>query len=154
MNEARMPNGNVSIDLAVNQENGDLRDRDRIFGRDLLQVEPIFPAGAQKSSFDERAQERASEPRSHRRAEMKRLSHAVVSNFVKIRKRGFGDDGAEVRTGSERLQKLRGAHGFPEAEDAARMVLRREEVEPLPNVVALEQSVGSERAAAGALCAS
>jgi hypothetical protein len=34
------------------------------------------------------------------------------------------------------------------------MVLRREEVEPLANVVALKQSVGSERAAAGALRAS
>ena len=85
---------------------------------------------------------------------MKRLSHAVVSDFVKIRKRGFGNDGAEVRAGFERLQELRGAHGFSEPEDAARMVLRRQEVEPLPNVVALEQTVGSERPAAGTLRAS
>lgn len=151
VNETRVPNGNVSIDLAVNQEYGDWRGRDRGLGRDLLQIEPIFPAGAQKSGFDEWTEKRTPEPRSHRRAEMERLSHAVVSDFVKIRKRGFSDDGAEMRTGSERLQKLRGAHGFSQAEDAVRTVLRRQPVEPLPNVVALEQTVGGERAAAGAL---
>jgi hypothetical protein len=151
VNETRVSNGNVSIDLAVNQEYGDWRGRDPIFRRDLLQIEPVFPAGPQKCGFDEWTEKRTPEPRSHRRAEMKRLSHAVVSDFVKIRKRGFSDDGAEMRTGSERLQKLRGAHGFSQAEDAARMILRRQQVEPLPNVVALEQTVGGERAAAGAL---
>ncbi len=44
-----------------------------------------------------------------------------------------------------------GTHGFAESEDAARMILCDEKVEPLANVVAFEKAVGGEWATAGAM---
>ena len=49
---------------------------------------------------------------------------------------------------------MRGSHGFGETEDAARMIARVQEIKPLVNVVALEETVGGERAAAEAVSAS
>src|SRR5579864_4469172 len=54
----------------------------------------------------------------------------------------------------ERLEQLRRSHGFGETEDAARMIARVQEIEPLMDVVALEETVGGERAAADAVSAS
>lgn len=79
------------------------------------------------------------------------MSHAVASDLTKIGKGGFGGDGAEVRVRVERLEELGGPHGFSEAKDATRMILCLQEIEPLVDVVALEEAVGSERAAAGAV---
>ena len=84
---------------------------------------------------------------------MEGLFHAVVGDLTKIGEGRFGGYGAEVRVRVERLEELRGTHGFAEAEGAARMILRLQEVEPLVNVVALEKSLGGERAAAGAVSA-
>ena len=58
-----------------------------------------------------------------------------------------------MRAGVERLQKLRGAHGFSQAKDTVGMVLRGEELEPLVSVVAFDEAVGGERSAAGAVSA-
>ena len=88
---------------------------------------------------------------------MEGLPHAVVGDLTKISEGGFGDDGADVRVSVEGLEELRAAHGFAEGEDAARMELIVsieqivEEVDPLVDVVALEQAVGRELAAAGAV---
>ena len=85
------------------------------------------------------------------------LAHSVVSNLTKTSEGRLGDYGAEVRVRVERLQEFCRAHGFAEAVDAARMELIVriklivEEVDPLVNVVALEQAVGRELAAAGAV---
>ena len=54
----------------------------------------------------------------------------------------------------ERLQELRCAHRFAEGEDAVGMILRFQEIEPFMDVVALQQAVGRELAAAGAMGAS
>src|SRR5579862_6183825 len=54
----------------------------------------------------------------------------------------------------ERLKELRGAHRFAKTVDAARMILRIQEVDPLMNIEAFQQSVGSEFAAADAMSAS
>ena len=51
----------------------------------------------------------------------------------------------------ERLEELGGSHGFTEGEDAVGMILGVQKVEPLMNVVAFEQAVGGERAAASAV---
>src|ERR1700758_1201309 len=85
---------------------------------------------------------------------MEGLSHAVVSNLTKGGEGRFGCYSAEAWVGIERLEELRGPHGFGETEDAARMIVRDEEVEPLMDVVALEEAVGGELAATGAVGAS
>ena len=65
----------------------------------------------------------------------------------------------------ERLQELRRTHGFAEGEDAVGMIfpflslalilawriLRFQKIDPLMDVVALEQAVGGERAVARAV---
>src|ERR1700686_2670622 len=84
---------------------------------------------------------------------MERLSHAVKGDFPKSGEGRLGGYGAEVWVGVERLEELRGSHGFGETEDAAGMILRVQEVEPLVNVVAFEESVGGERAAADTVSA-
>lgn len=156
VNFLRVADRNVAVDLAVDQKDGDLRSCDGLFRRNLLQMEVVFPAGAEECGFDQRTENDSSEPRS----EMERLAHAVEGDFVKVGERGFGYYGAEGRAGIERLQKLRGAHGFSEAEDAAGVGfggtsavwrLRIQEVEPLVDVIALEQAVSGERAVAGAV---
>lgn len=55
---------------------------------------------------------------------MEGLPHAVISDFTKIGEGRFGGYGAEVWMRVERLEELRGPHGFPETEDAAGMILR------------------------------
>jgi len=85
------------------------------------------------------------------------LAHAVVGDLAEVREGGFDGYSAEIWMRVERLQELRGAHGFGEAVDAARMELivrielAVEEVDPLVDVVALEQAVGRELAAADAM---
>ena len=73
---------------------------------------------------------------------MEGLAHAVIGDLTKIgegRLRGYG---AEVRMGREGLQELRRSHGFSKAVDAAGMSLGIEEVDPLMDVIALEETVG------------
>ena len=82
---------------------------------------------------------------------MEGLSHAIVGDLAEIGEGRFGGYGAEVGMSIEGLQKLRGAHGFAEGEDAAGMILSLEEIEPLVNVVAFEQAVGGECAATQAV---
>jgi hypothetical protein len=114
-----------------------------------LHVEAILPANVEESEFDDRAEERASEPGT----EVKGLSHAVVGDLAKGRERGFSCYGAKARLDSERLQEFGGAHGFGESVDAMRVTLRGEEVEPLVNVITFEKAVGGEVASAGAMSA-
>lgn len=115
----RVTQGNVAVDLAVNQENRDCRGCDGIFRGNILHAEVILQAGAEKGNFDEWAEDGASDPR----AEVERLSHAVVGDLAKIGEGRFGDYGAEVWVSVEGLEELRGAHGFAEGEDAAGMRL-------------------------------
>ena len=86
------------------------------------------------------------------------MSHTVVGDLAKIGEGRFGGYGAEVRMSVERLEELRGAHGFAEGVDAVRMILRWlnlgfEKVGPLVNIVAFEEAVGGESAVAHAVSA-
>ena len=134
----RVAEGNVAVDLTVNEQDGNFGGGNDIFWRDLLHVDAIFPAGIEEREFDNGAEERASEPG----AEMKRLAHPIVGDLAKIRERGLGDDGAEARLDGERLQELSGTHGFSKSENAARVIAGEEKVEPLVNVVAFEKAEG------------
>ena len=76
------------------------------------------------------------------------MPHAVVGDLTKISEGGFGDDGADVRVSVEGLEELRAAHGFAEGEDAVGMKVRFElivqEIDPLADIVALEETIGRE----------
>ena len=147
LNAAGVAQGNVAIDLAVNQKNRDSRGCDRVFWRDLLHVEAVLPARVEESEFDDGAEDGASEPG----AEVKGLAHTIVGDLAESGERRFGGYSAEAGLDGERLQELGGAHGLGESEDAVRMILRGEKVEPLVNVSAFEEAVGGEWAAAGAV---
>jgi hypothetical protein len=147
LNVTGVSEGDVAIDLAVDQKDRDSRRGDYIFWGDLLHVEPVFPAYIKKSKFDNRTKNSASKPRT----EMKRLTHAIVCNLAKAGERRFGGHGAEVGFNHEGLQEFGGSHGFAEAEDAMRVILRKKEIEPLLDVVAFEKAVGGEFASAGAV---
>jgi len=149
LDTARVANGNVAVIFSVDEEDGNGTGGHCFFGRDLLHVEFELPPSAKEGDLHERAKKGASEPRS----KVEGLAHAVVGNLAKIGKRRFDGDGAEMRSGIERLQELRGSHRFPEAKDTAGMVPRGEPVEPLVNVVAFEQTVGGEGTAAPAMSA-
>lgn len=114
LNAAGVPDRNVTVELAVNEENRNCRGGDRIFGRNLLHVEVIFKAGAKKCDFHQRTEKRSPDPG----AEVKGLSHAIVSDLTKRRERRLGDNGTEMRMGIKRLEELRCAHRFGESEDA------------------------------------
>lgn len=100
MNAPGVAEGNVAIDLAVNEKDRDLGSCDRIFWRNLLHVEVILQAHIDECEFYDGAKEGASEPG----AEVKRLAHTVVGDFAKTGERRFGSDGTEVRLDGERLQ--------------------------------------------------
>jgi hypothetical protein len=142
-----MARRNVAVDLAMNQKDWNSGSCDRIFWRDLLHVEAVLPARVEESEFDDGAEEGASEPW----AQVKGLAHAVVGDLAEGGEGRFGGDRAEAGLDRERLQELGSAHRFGEPEDAVRMILRGDEVEPLVNVVAFEEAVGGEWAAAGAV---
>jgi hypothetical protein len=147
VNRAGMADRDVAVEFSVNEENRDRRGGDGVFGGNLLHVEAVLQARAEKGDFHEGAEDGASDPR----AQMKGLSHAVVGDLTKSGEGRLGGYGAEAWMGIERLQELCGSHGFGETEDAAGMIFRLQEVEPLVNVVAFEQAVGGERAAARAV---
>ena len=73
-----MADWDVSVDLAVNQEDWDLRGCYGVLWRDMLHVEMVFRADEEESEFDYGAEESASEPR----AEVKGLAHAVVGDLT------------------------------------------------------------------------
>ena len=52
VNQARVTDWDVAVDLAVNQKNRDCGDCDGVFRRNLLHVEMIFPACAEEGDFD------------------------------------------------------------------------------------------------------
>ena len=145
----RVPRGNVAIDLAVNQEDWDSGSGDGILGRDLLHVDVILPADVEEGEFDDGAEDGASEPG----AQVEGLAHAVIGDFAKGGEGRFGDDGAEAGLDGKGLQKFGCAHRFSESEDAVRVNLRGEEVEPLVDIVAFEEAIGGELATACAVSA-
>jgi hypothetical protein len=63
VNALRVPQQDVAIDLAVNQEHRNRCIRDRIFWRNLFHVEVILQARAEEGDFNERSQECTSHPR-------------------------------------------------------------------------------------------
>ena len=140
---ARVPEGNVAVVLAMDQKNWN-GGGDRIFWRDLLQVEPVLPADVEERELDDGAEQRASEPR----AKAEGLAHAVVGNLAEAGERRFGSDGAEAWLNREGLQEFGGAHGFAESKDAVWVSLCGNELKPLVNVVAFQQAVGGELAPA------
>ena len=145
LNVSGVSEGDVAIDLAVDQKDRDSSRGDCIFWRDLLHVEPVLPACIEKSKFDNRTKNSAPKPRT----EMKRLTHAIVGDLAKAGERRFDGNCAEAWLDSEGLQELGRAHGFAEAEDAMRVILCEKEIEPLLDVVPFEKAVGSEFTAAG-----
>jgi hypothetical protein len=44
--------GDVAVDFAVDEENGDVGSGGGIFGGDFIHVEVIFQAGAEEGDFD------------------------------------------------------------------------------------------------------
>jgi hypothetical protein len=142
-----MARRNVAVDLAMNQKDRNSGSCDRIFWRDLLHVQAVLPARIEEGEFDDGAKDGASEPW----AEVKGLSHAVVSDLAEGGERRFGGYCAEARLDRERLEELSRAHRFGKSEDAVRVILRGEEVEPLVNVVAFEEAVGGEWSSAYAV---
>ena len=135
---AGMADGDVAVDLAVDEEDWDGGRGYGIFGRDFLHVEVVLPAGAEEGDFNQRTQEGASDPG----AKVEGLSHAVVGDLAKIGEGRFGGHGAEVGMGIKRLEELCGSHRFRETEDAAGMILRLQKVEPLVDIIFLEEAVG------------
>ena len=150
LNATGVSEGDVAIDLAVDQKDRDSSRGDCIFWGDLLHVEPVLPVCIEKGEFDNRTKNSASKPRT----EMKRLTHAIVGDLAKAGERRFGGNCAEVWLDSEGLQELGGAHGFAETEDAMRVILGENEIEPLADVIAFEQAVGCDLTAAGTVGAS
>jgi len=144
---AGVAEGNVAVDLAVDEKNWNSRGGDGVLGRDWPHVQVMFPADIEEREFDDGTEDGATKPGT----EVKGLSHAVVGDLTEAGEGRFGGDGAEAGLDGERLQKLGGAHRFTESEDAVRVLLRGEEVEPLVNVVAFEETVGGEIASAGAV---
>lgn len=149
VNDAGMADGNVAVDLAVDEQNRDRGCGHGVFRGNVFQVEVVLQAGAKECDFDERAEEAASDPRT----QVEGLSHAVVSDLAKVGEGRLGGYGAELWVGVERLEEFGGSHGFGETEDATGMILRVHEVEPLVDVVALQKAVGGEWAAADAMSA-
>ncbi len=141
---ARMARRNVAVDFAVNEEDWDLRGGDGIRWRNLLHVEVVLETDIEESEFDDGAEESASKPG----AEVKGLAHAIVGDLAKTGERRFSSNSAEVRLDGERLQEFGRAHGLAESEDAVRVIVRREPIEPLANVFAFKESVGCKIAAA------
>lgn len=149
MDLAGVADGDVAVELAVDYQNRDLGRGYRIFGRDLIHVEVVLRAGAPERNFHQRTEDGSSEPRT----QMEGLAHAVVGDLAKIGEGRLGGNGTEVCMCVERLQELRGSHGFAEGKDAARVIERGQEIEPLMDVVTLKQSVGGEWSTAPAVSA-
>lgn len=99
-------NGNVAVDLAVDEKNWNSCRCDGVLGRKGRQVEVVLPTRAEERDFDQRAENCASDPR----AEVKGLSHAIVGDLAKCGERRFDGDGAEVWVCVKGLEELRGAH--------------------------------------------
>ena len=110
--------GNVAVDLAVDEKNRNSCRCDGVLGRKCRQVEVVLPTRSKKRDFDQRAENCSSDPR----AEVKGLSHAIVGDLSERGERRFDGDGAEVWVRVEGLEKLRGAHRFGEGEDTAMTV--------------------------------
>ena len=103
---AGVPDWNVAVNLAMDQEDWDFGGGNRILGRDRLHVEVVLPACTEKCDFDNRAKDNSSHPR----AQMEGLPNAVVGDLTKIREGRLSDQGTEVSSALERLQELRSAH--------------------------------------------
>jgi hypothetical protein len=54
---AGVADGDVAVDLAVNEKDRDRRCGDGLFRRDFLHVEVIFPVRAEEGDFDQRTVE-------------------------------------------------------------------------------------------------
>jgi len=111
-------NGNVAVDLAVDEKNWNFGRCDGVLGRKCRQVEVVLPTRSKKRDFDQRAENCASDPR----AEVEGLSHAIVGDLAERGERRFDGYGAEVWVRVEGLEELRGAHGFGKGEDAVMTV--------------------------------
>src|SRR5579862_9558777 len=147
VDESRVPHGDVAVDLSMDEQHRHVAVRDGLLGGDLLHVEPVFPASPKKGGLDDRTEKSTAKPR----AGAKRLSHAVISDFTKIGERGLGSHGAQLRMRVERLKQFGRAHRFTEAEYASRMCFSFQKVNPLMNVITLDESVGREFSTARAM---
>src|ERR1700722_12066517 len=107
LNVTGVSEGDVAIDLAVDQKDRDSSRGDCIFWGDLQHVEPVPPPCIEKSEFDNRTKNSASKPR----IEMKRMTHAIIGSLAKAGERRFGGHGTEVGLDRERLRELGGSHG-------------------------------------------
>ena len=133
---AGVANRNIAVNLAVDQEYRNVGVYDCVLGRYAREVKIILPAGVGQRNFHHRTEDRPAKPG----ASVELLSHAVVGDFTEAGEGRFGGNSAEVRLRIERLQELRGSHGFAESEDTSRVMVLNP-LEPATNVVALEQAV-------------
>src|SRR5580704_243930 len=95
VNLAGVTHWDVAIDLSMDQENRNFGLRNCVFRRHLQHVQSVFPAGIVKSGGYNRTQDSAAHPR----ARIEKLSHAVVSNLLEIRKRRLRDHPTETGFG-------------------------------------------------------
>jgi hypothetical protein len=108
-----------------------------------------LPRTIEQSKFDDWTKDGASAPGT----EVKWLAHAIEGNLAKTREGRFSGDGAEAGFDREGLEKIGSSHGFSEAKDAVWVILGKEKIEPLMDIVTFEKAVGGELAAAGAVSA-
>jgi hypothetical protein len=80
------------------------------------------------------------------------LPNPIIGNLPKTRKRRLAGDGTKLRLSLQRLQELGCAHGLGEPEDAGRVLVLLNPVEPEVDISRFQQSIGSELTAACAVC--
>ena len=84
---------------------------------------------------------------------MKELTDPIVADLPQGGKRGFRGNCTEVWLRLQRLQNLRCSHRFSETKDAVGPLTILYPVEPTPDIVFLQQSVGCQVSPAGPMIA-
>lgn len=137
----------IAVFDAVDEQDGNLGCGDGGFGGDPLEIEVVLPACIGKGNLDGRTENGSTEPW----AGVEELAYPIIGDFVEVGERRFRDDRTETGFDGEGLQKLGSAHGFAEAENAGRVLVVHQPVEPQVDVVAFEEAVGGKLAVAGAV---
>ena len=75
----RVAERDVAVHYAMNEQDGNMRVGDGVFGRGLRQVDLIFGTRNQQRNLDNRTQDSSSKPRPSGEA----LPHAIVSDLAK-----------------------------------------------------------------------
>jgi len=137
----------VGVFLAVDEQNGNVAGGYRVFWRGLIEIYAVFQARIEEAGFHGGAQQGAAQ----QRAGVQLLAEAVVGGFAEAGEGRLRNDGAETRLGAERVEQLRGSHGFAEAVDAVRCFGLFDPIEPATNVLSFFHAVCGDCAVAQAV---